>query len=222
MAIDNQTLVAVMYVTFLGRAPDAAGLAGWTAVLDGGADPSTIIAGFKNSPEFAHQYGNFGATASDVANREVNRDATGVQGGTPGFVNGAVRNTDTVGPNETAFEWTQTNIMNSAANAGENVAEYNQANGSGAGPVWASVDQVTQTGTGNAIGLEVDIKKPATSTAQAIGIDIVNEGNLDVEVQGGDGDVIWRDRVFPTTCIRSLPGGGLQIQVRGAIVENWV
>ena len=48
----NETFVTSLYNQLLGRAPDAAGLAGWTAALAGGASPVSIIAGFTGSQEY--------------------------------------------------------------------------------------------------------------------------------------------------------------------------
>jgi hypothetical protein len=46
-----------LYVTVLDRAPDADGLAGWTALLKSGIMVDQMIAGFTNSTEFLAEYG---------------------------------------------------------------------------------------------------------------------------------------------------------------------
>ncbi len=48
----DETFVTSLYNQLLGRAPDAAGLAGWTAQLAAGASPTSIIAGFTGSQEY--------------------------------------------------------------------------------------------------------------------------------------------------------------------------
>ena len=48
----NETFVTSLYNQLLGRAPDAAGLAGWTAALAGGASTASVIAGFTGSQEY--------------------------------------------------------------------------------------------------------------------------------------------------------------------------
>jgi hypothetical protein len=48
----NETFVTSLYNQLLGRAPDAAGLAGWTSQLAAGASPTSIIAGFSGSQEY--------------------------------------------------------------------------------------------------------------------------------------------------------------------------
>ncbi|MCB1332884.1 MAG: DUF4214 domain-containing protein [Roseivivax sp.] len=51
-APDNAGFVTLLYQNVLGRAPDAAGLAGWTARLDGGATRQSVVLGFSESAEF--------------------------------------------------------------------------------------------------------------------------------------------------------------------------
>lgn len=48
----NETFVTSLYNQLLGRAPDAAGLAGWTSALAGGASAASVIAGFTGSQEY--------------------------------------------------------------------------------------------------------------------------------------------------------------------------
>jgi len=48
----DETFVTSLYNQLLRRAPDAAGLAGWTAQLAAGASPTSIIAGFTGSQEY--------------------------------------------------------------------------------------------------------------------------------------------------------------------------
>ena len=52
----NETFVTSLYNQLLGRAPDAAGLAGWTAALAGGASTASVIAGFTGSQEYMRSH----------------------------------------------------------------------------------------------------------------------------------------------------------------------
>jgi hypothetical protein len=51
-ALDNAGFVTLLYQNVLNRAPDAAGLANWTARLDGGASRAQVVLGFSESAEF--------------------------------------------------------------------------------------------------------------------------------------------------------------------------
>ena len=51
-ALDNAGFVTLLYNNVLGRAPDANGLAGWTAQLDGGSSRQSVVLGFSESAEF--------------------------------------------------------------------------------------------------------------------------------------------------------------------------
>jgi len=44
--------VTLLYANVLGRAPDAAGLAGWVSMLAGGASRGSVLLGFSDSPEY--------------------------------------------------------------------------------------------------------------------------------------------------------------------------
>jgi hypothetical protein len=52
-ALDNVQFVTLLYQNILGRAPDAPGLAGWTAALDAGTySRGQVLLGFADSPEY--------------------------------------------------------------------------------------------------------------------------------------------------------------------------
>ncbi|SDF37228.1 DUF4214 domain-containing protein [Limimaricola pyoseonensis] len=51
-AVSDGDFVALLYENVLGRAPDAAGYAAWTARLAGGWSRETVVLGFSQSPEF--------------------------------------------------------------------------------------------------------------------------------------------------------------------------
>lgn len=48
----NTTFVTLLYHNVLGRAPDAAGLAGWVGQLQAGRDRASVVLGFSESAEF--------------------------------------------------------------------------------------------------------------------------------------------------------------------------
>jgi hypothetical protein len=48
---DNNSFVASLYKSFLGRNPEPAGLAAWTAILDAGGSRGDVTVGFANSAE---------------------------------------------------------------------------------------------------------------------------------------------------------------------------
>ena len=64
--LGNEQFVNLLYRNVLGRAPDEAGQAYWSAALDGGAGRGPIMVGFSESPEFVS------ATASEVVRVEEN------------------------------------------------------------------------------------------------------------------------------------------------------
>ncbi|MCR9126268.1 MAG: DUF4214 domain-containing protein [Rhodobacteraceae bacterium] len=51
-ALDNAAFVELLYRNVLNRAPDADGLAAWTALLGGGMSRADVVLGFSDSPEF--------------------------------------------------------------------------------------------------------------------------------------------------------------------------
>jgi hypothetical protein len=50
--LDNAGFVTLLYQNVLGRAPDAGGLAGWVAALEGGQTQAQVVLGFSQSGEF--------------------------------------------------------------------------------------------------------------------------------------------------------------------------
>jgi hypothetical protein len=132
-----------------------------------------------NSPSKGEQTARISASSSDISDFAVRRNANYV-GGTPGFVNSALRVDTYVAAQATNFEWGITSTLHNTATAGENVAIYGQGlKSSGAGPTWAGVFEARDT-SGNAnsttglIGLEVDVFANGTDTHNArIGADIV-------------------------------------------------
>lgn len=57
-SLDDAQFVTRLYANVLGRAPDAAGLAGWVALLGGGASRGAVLLGFSDSAEFQASIAN--------------------------------------------------------------------------------------------------------------------------------------------------------------------
>ena len=58
--LSNSAFVDVLYQTFLGRAPDAAGKKHWLNKLNSGVSRNTVMAGFYNSKEFTNIMASYG------------------------------------------------------------------------------------------------------------------------------------------------------------------
>jgi hypothetical protein len=117
------------------------------------------------------------ATATDVGTLRVSRIAN-YSGGTPGFVNSAIRADTAVSAGATAFEWAITGVMDNYATAGENVGGYFQGLRRSTGSTWGAVTEVIDYSGGDptmgAVSLEVDVSANGTdATNNRLGIDIV-------------------------------------------------
>jgi len=117
------------------------------------------------------------AASNDVGTLRVSRIA-GYTGGTPGFVNSAIRADTAVSAGATAFEWAITGVMDNSALAGENVGGYFQGLRRSTGPTWGAVTEVIDYSGGDpttgAVSLEVDVSANGTdATNNRLGIDIV-------------------------------------------------
>ena len=60
MNLSNEEIAERLYLTFLDRSPDAAGLADWTATLDGGCSVGHLFYGFTQSKEFTELCEEYG------------------------------------------------------------------------------------------------------------------------------------------------------------------
>ena len=154
--------------------------------INGGAPslslPGTVFYSIGKSVRFEQRSGT---TGSDVATVYLTRNSD-FTGGTPGFVNSALKVEHNVSSGVASYEWGIASIMNNAAAAaGENVAVYGQGNKlSGGGPTWAGVfearDAVTVNNpTSGLVGAEIDVFANGTdANSQRIGIDlVVGKGN---------------------------------------------
>ena len=117
------------------------------------------------------------AASNDVGTLRVSRIA-GYTGGTPGFVNSAIRADTAVSAGATAFEWAITGVMDNSALAGENVGGYFQGLRRSTGPTWGAVAEIIDYSSGDpatgAVALEVDVSANGTdATNNRLGIDIV-------------------------------------------------
>lgn len=54
--IQNQALATLMYLGFLRRTPEPAGLTFWTGVLNGGAPPDQVVGAFITAPEYVLRF----------------------------------------------------------------------------------------------------------------------------------------------------------------------
>ena len=91
------------------------------------------------------------------------RNASGVSGGTSGYVNPGIWHHTITGANETSYEWGMVSVMDNYSNTlAQNVAIYGQGNKyTSAGATWGGVfeahDQSGSTNpTGGLVGIEVD------------------------------------------------------------------
>jgi hypothetical protein len=116
--------------------------------------------------------------AAQKAGVNTFRDASGVTGGTPGYVNFSIYNRTITGATETAFEWGICSVLDNYAASGENVAVYSQGNKRAVGPTWAGVFEARdKTGTANPtkglVGIEVDTFGNGTDgNSTRVGVDI--------------------------------------------------
>jgi len=95
-------------------------------------------------------------------------------GGLVGFVNAAAITRSDVGPDATSFEWAHISLLNNRAKAGENVAQYSQANKLGTGNTWAAVAEVCDTnGQGAAVGQETDVWTTGPDNGSRVGHDVL-------------------------------------------------
>jgi hypothetical protein len=124
----------------------------------------------------ATQPSNAVVTVTDGSKGAIVRDASGLSGGTRGYVNSALYNHTVTGIEEDAFEWSHLSVLDNFAKRGENVASYAQGNKLGTGPTWAAVSEATDT-TGYAGGLiahEFDTFTTGPDNGQRIGLDIAS------------------------------------------------
>jgi hypothetical protein len=103
-------------------------------------------------------------------------------GGTPGFVNSAVRvDTFVEGPSgfgspstASSFEWALTAVVHNYSNAGENVGGYLQGRKHSTGPTWGATIEVlemvpTNNPTTGTVALEIDVNCNGTDNAPPYG-----------------------------------------------------
>lgn len=166
---------AIIDVLNLFAAPDGSDLIGYTA-------PDTLdVMTVQDRLEWLDGVSPPTANNDSYAGSNVYafRDASGVAGGTPGFVNAAMVAKTTTGATETAFEWNILGVMENYSAAGENVAGYFQGNKRSTGATWGAVAQAADhTGTANPTnglyGMEVDIGANGTDNNNArFGIQMV-------------------------------------------------
>lgn len=103
---------------------------------------------------------------------KVLRDTTGLEGGTPGYVNTANFTRTIAGYGVTAFEWATVSIVDNHAVKGENVATYMQANKHAVGPTWAGCSEVcdTEGRAGLAVSHEFDVWTTGPDNGERVGL----------------------------------------------------
>ena len=114
-------------------------------------------------------------SVNDGYSTPIQRDTTGLSGGTPGNVNTTLYTRTTVGKDVKAFEWSALHVLDNFSDAGENVALYTQANKFGAGPTWGACIEVCDTSPGDVtgmVGMEVDLWATGPDNGSRIGIDV--------------------------------------------------
>ena len=113
----------------------------------------------------------------DVASVTINRNAN-YTGGTPGWVNNALRVNDTVGAQVQAFEWAILGHVESASPNSQVVGVYGQSVATAqAATVWGGVSEARdQTGPNGSVGASAVVvghEIDAVGGARAIGLDVV-------------------------------------------------
>jgi hypothetical protein len=89
--LDNAGFTTLLYNNVLGRQPDSAGLAAWTASIDSGKPHAEVVVGFSESAEHQAQraayindgivlYGEDGSTPGEVASSRQSVDQVGLVG----------------------------------------------------------------------------------------------------------------------------------------------
>jgi len=179
--VDNITGVEALEAYILGllAAPNGASLIGYTPTDSGGV--TTVNARLQLLDGVSPTTTALDASAKASVN--ALRDASGVSGGTVGYVNPNIWARTITGAAETSFEWTIVGIVDNYAAAGENVALYGQGNKRSTGPTWGIVSEARDftsvaNPTAGLIGLEVGIFANGTDTA-------LNRVAIDVSVGKG-------------------------------------
>ena len=105
----------------------------------------------------------------------VQRDTTGLSGGTAGHVNTALMVRTIAGKDVDAFEWASLSIVDNHALRGENVGMYAQANKFSSGPTFGGVSEVNDASglPGAAVGHEIDLFITGPDNGSRIGLDLV-------------------------------------------------
>jgi len=127
-------------------------------------------------------------TNTDFGNVQIRRDIN-QSGGTPGFVNSALRvDTHAQNKDQTSFEWATCSVMWNSSAGGENLGLYAQGNkllttdNAPAGPTWAAcLEAVDRTGISNPgtqlVGCEIDCRANGTDNNNTrVVCDLVHTG----------------------------------------------
>ena len=103
---------------------------------------------------------------------KITRDTSNLIGGIPGHVNTANYTYTLAGQSVSAFEWGRVSVLDNHAIAGENVADYSQANRYSIGPTWGAVTEVCDTAgrAGLTVSHEFDVWTTGPDTGTRYGV----------------------------------------------------
>lgn len=189
-------------------------------------DPAAIAVARAWKSAFANDLlgSNGGSQAiggsTDVATWHITRQAN-YAGGTPGYVNSAFRADTQVGANVAAYEWSIVGTITNSSVASQAVGVYGQATGMSGAPVWGGVMQSQAKNGGVAVGMEVDAGKDVSGVGQAVGVDVVNTGNMDAAYRAPCGVPALISPTDATSYIWFPCNGGVQIVAHGRVVQSW-
>ncbi|MDB5393731.1 MAG: hypothetical protein JWM91_1237 [Rhodospirillales bacterium] len=156
----------------------------------------------------------------DTGSWSITRDATRYSGGNPAFVNSAFGALTNVGPNAQSSEWAVLGRVHNSSVASQAVGVYGQGNGYAAGSVWGLVGEAyAHVSGGTAVGLEID--SGGVAGTNAVGVDIVNTGNMKAAVRVQPGTPALVSAKDPGTFIQFNALGGIEFWVRGNIVQKF-
>jgi hypothetical protein len=156
----------------------------------------------------------------DTGSWSLTRDATRYTGGNPAFVNSAFGALTNVGPNAQSSEWAILGRVHNESVSSQAVGVYGQGNGYSAGTVWGLVGEAyANKSGGTAVGLEID--SGGVAGTNAVGIDIVNTGNMKAAVRVQPGTPALVSAKDPNSFIQFNAAGGIEIWVHGRMVQSY-
>lgn len=204
----------------------------FTTAFLGGENVEFTVGGYTATNNGKTLITHSTTNSADVGTFRVQRSVE-YSGGTPGFVNAAIR-ADTYVDNAgaTAFEWAVVGVMHNHATAGENVGGYFQGIKYSTGPTWgATIEVIDNTGANpgtGAISLELDMDANGTDDNNArvcLDIAIRRVGGTGAAMEAGYGirfQNSFDTSTFLKTAIGFFPGMacGLGIDLSPAVITG--